>query len=227
MRHVRVAVRVGDRAVLRWDGHCRVGVWTTLDQWTATPFVTREAWGRLGKRRPKRLARVKDEVLSGALVRIRPEQTDGDVLSVSFAAEVAEGTVGPERSVGNFFGRTVKLPAPRRHGYRFFGTAPDGFKGPVARWDDIVVYLGDDSGDDPPPGACHFHVGKSSGFVAGDSIRVEAFVRVWKPAKPIRIAADGVDRADYRLVDRRRAAGFSGRGQKTANYGDTFSCERK
>jgi len=226
LRFVRVAVHVDGRVALRWKGHLRVGVWTTLDRWQAEEFVTRESWGRLGERRPRRLARIEDELLFGASVRVRPEEArDGDAF-VSFAAEVASGEVGDARTAGTFHGRDVELPAPRRHGYRLLGRAPAAFVGPVARWNGVVVYLGDDrEGRGPPPGSCFFEAPGAAGFVAGTPARVEAFVRPWTPAEPIEVQADGVERADFRLVDRRRAAGFVREGAAFQTYGDVFRCE--
>jgi hypothetical protein len=214
-RWVRLQVEVGTERVLL-QAWCRVGIWTTLERFAAREFVVRESWGRLGSREPRRLARVEDEVLEGVLARLRPEDDGG----LAFVVEVSRASVEGEQKVGDYHGEEIALSKARRHGYRFTGRAPAGSGGPIARWGrEVVVRLGD--GEEPPAESVHFSVeGGASGLVAGPEGGAEAFVEEWLPAKPIHVQADGVERMDYRLVRRRRAAGFEDGGRKV--YGSAF-----
>jgi len=195
---------------------CRVGIWTTLDRFAAREFVVRESWGRLGSREPRRLARVEDQLLEGVLARLRPE-ADG---SLVFVVEVSRATVEGERKVDHYHGEEISLSIARRYGYRFTGRAPAGFCGPIARWGPgVVVHLG--RGEEPPAESVRFRAdGGASGLVAGLDGGAEAFVEEWLPAEPIHVQADGVERRDYRLIRRRRAAGFEEGGRKV--YGSAF-----
>lgn len=209
----------GDRVTL--EAWCRTEAWTTLGRRRAREFVVRETWGRLGERRPRLLTRVSDQVLSGAFVRVRPHR-DG---RLSFRVEVAEARVGPKTTVDIYHGRRVSLPSPRRHGIRFAGTAPPGFEGTVARWNDVAVRVG--SGEAPAPGTLRFTADGIDGFVAGRDVSAETFVEQWTLADPIHVVADGVERKDYRLRPQREAAGFrtNARGEPVA-YGPSFVFER-
>jgi hypothetical protein len=219
-RPVLLLVTNGEEAV-SLEAPLRVGVWTTLERVRAREFVARESWGRLGDRPPRLLARVEDSALGGVIARLKPEE-DG---SLSFVVEVAETERGEGRTVAMYHGRRIALAGPVRRGYRFEGSAPAGFSGAVARWGALEIEVGGAGG--PPPGTVRFTALGESGFVAGAQPAAETFVEQWEPAEPFRFEADGVERMDYRLVERRSAAGFrtSARGVFEA-YGPPFSIER-
>ena len=189
---MHLVVEVGERTVELWSW-CRVGVWTTLQELRPERFVTRESWGRLNERRPKRLARIHDEALGGVIARLRPE-TDG---GLSFLVEVSAVDLGRPQPAGEFFDKRIELGRPRRHGYVFRGRAPPGWKRPLARWESAVTVRLRDV--EAAPGGS---------MVAGKQASAEAFSEEWVPARPILVQADGVVRADFRLKRVRRATGF-------------------
>jgi len=212
----------GKPAVLQ--AHCRYGVWTTLERRRAREFVTRVAWGRLGRRPPRRLLRIRDQLMEGIRARLMPEP-DG---SVRFRIEVATADAWKSRTVGFYEGRRVTLGAPMRHGYRFEGRAPAGYSGLVAAWGPrLRIHL--DVVREPAlePAGLIFRAGDEEGVVVGDAVMAEAFEERWEPAKPIHVAADGVERTDYHLVRRRHAAGFRyPLGSRPLTYGSRFSFSR-
>lgn len=221
-RPIALVVRAGGGAV-DLAAPCRVGVWTTLERVRARSFVTRESWGRLGDRAPRLLARVTDETLDGVVARMRPEE-DG---SLSFEVEVGETERGTGRTVAMYHGQRVVLGDPRRRGYRFSGNAPAGFQGTVARWGEAVEIEVGGAGGPPPPGTVRFVSLGEAGFVAGARPAAETFVEVWEPADAQLIQADGVERADYRLVPKRSAAGFrTGARGVFEEYGPPFAISR-
>jgi len=203
---------------------CRVGVWTTLDQVRPRTFVVRESWGRLGQRTPRLLARVRDQALDGVIARVKPLD-DGRLL---FLVEVAETDMRPSLNVDIYEGQRVALGQPLRHGVRFSGSAPAGWIGPIARWDEeIVIYAGEERGTLPPPGALLFAALGESGFVAGRTPAAETFVEEWIPEAPSHFEADGIERMDYRLVQHRSAAGFvTAEGGPPQTYGPPFTFTR-
>lgn len=216
-REVVVLVTTG-RVEIELRAFCRVGVWTTLDRTRAYGFVTRETWGRLGERRPRRLRQILDQALAGAVVRVRPEARG----ALSFRAEIAEVETGPMRTVDVYYGQRVSLSDPRRHGYRFRGRAPASWTGAVARWGEVAVHVGV-TGEVAPPGALHFASGDEAGFVAGAEPAAEVFSETWEVVDPIHIVADGVERKDYRLRRVREAAGFhTPGGRAPQEYGAAF-----
>lgn len=206
-RWLSVVVASGDEEVTL-EAWCRVGVWTTLQDWRAVDFVTRESWGRLGERRPRLLARVQDQALGGVLARLRPEEDGG----VSFHVEVAEARLLPSETAGIWHGQRVVLRRPQRHGYRFRGRAASDDAGPVAAWDGAVrVFLGGRREAGAGPGV----------FVAGaGEAAAETFEETWRLLEPVHVVADGVERMDYRLQRERRAAGFEqDEGGRERRYG--------
>ena len=207
-------------------GWCRVGVWTTLASQNARDFVVRETWGRLGERRPRLLLRVRDQAIEGALARLRPNR-DG---TTDFIVELAEARILPGDPLDRYHGQVVQFALPRRHGFRFQGRAPTGWIGDVARWEPgIAIYFGEPwpdliAAEVPTPGPLvRFRVSRERGFVAGERPAVEAFVEEWRPAAPIPVVEDGVERKDYRLERVRLAAGFRTREDGTReSYGSEF-----
>jgi len=207
-----VEVVVGERRS-RLRALCRVGVWTSLVDLAGDDFVVRESWGRLGERRPRLLLRVDDQVLSGVTVRLRPTD-DGEV---DFMAEVAGADVRAPEILEEWFGKTVSLRRPRRHGYRFEGSAPAAGPALLASWGEslrVVLLAGageDDSDGEPPvavaPGV-RFAVGGWSGSVAGRAVRVERFVEDWAVVPARAVVADGVQRKEWRLAPDLASAGF-------------------
>jgi hypothetical protein len=226
-REVVVLVTTG-REEVELRAFCRVGVWTTLDRTRAYGFVTRETWGRLGERRPRRLRQIPDQALAGVIVRVRPEARG----ALSFRAEIADVEMAPSRNVDVYHGQRVSLSDPRRRGYRFEGRAPAGWTGAVARWGDVAVHVGAVAAADAdagvPPGALHFASGDESGFVAGAEPAAEVFSETWEVAEPIHIVADGVERKDYRLTKVRAAAGFrTPGGRAPQEFGAAFRFRRE
>jgi len=204
---------------------CRVGVWTTLQRIHAHDFVTRESWGRLGDRAPRMLLRVTDQSIDGVIARVRPEE-DG---SLSFVVEVAETERQANRNVAIYHGARVTLGQPVRRGYRFAGSVPPGFAGPVACWGDAVVIEAGEAAPDAtaPRGTARFAALGERGFVAGARPAAETFVESWEPAEPFRFEADGIERMDFRLVRRRSAAGFRSSAQGMfEDYGPPFAITR-
>ena len=129
-RAVALHVRSGE-STIDLEAHCRVGVWTTLQRIRALPFIVRESWGRLGERPPRRLSQSVDDILTGVIARVRP-LSDG---ALEFRIEVAQGYLAETRDLGEFEGRRILLPRPRRYGYRFAGRVPRGHaQGPIAAW---------------------------------------------------------------------------------------------
>jgi hypothetical protein len=202
---------------LRLRAFCRDGVWTTLDRRDARAFVVRESWGKLGERRPRLLARVADDLVTGVVLRVRPER-DG---TLAYRVEVSAGEVGPDRPAGTFEGVEVSLPRPRRHGYRFAGVLPAGGSGRVARWGDAVeVHLFISAPSSGPGRVTAFEAEGVLGEVAGELAEAEAFVEEWELVPPVFVDAEGVKRGDFRLVPRRRAAGLRlEAGGAAATYG--------
>lgn len=220
-REVRIVVAFNGRDI-EVAAFCRVGVWTTLDSTRAYAFVTRETWGRLEERRPRRLRRVLDQALAGVTVRVRPEPRG----ELSFQAEVAQVTMAPMRTVDLYHGQRIALSEPSRHGFRFWGSVPPGHLGLIAGWGDVTVHLAE-RGDVPPRGALRFRAGEEAGLVAGERAAAETFAEAWVPKKPIHIVADDIERKDYRLAMERRAAGFRvGTSGSIQQYGDTFEFTR-
>lgn len=224
---VRVSVQVrSGRRFLSLDAWCRVGVWTTIRKQVPRDFAVRETWGRLGRREPKLIVRVRDQAMEGVFARLRPNE-DG---SLDFLVEVAEARIPPAQPIDIFHGQPVGLPPARRHGYHFRGRAPPGWQGAVARWGNSIEV---DLGSIPetifgllPPGAVRFRVGAVEGAITGEAHQVEAFVEEWQPAEPVHVPADGVERMDYRLESVRHAAGFrtDADGRRTT-YGSRFEFE--
>jgi hypothetical protein len=215
-------VRVGDRTV-KLAAPCRVGVWTTLERVHADDFVVRESWGRLGGRPPRLLARIEDQAIGGVIARLRPEE-DG---SLSFLVEVAETERGPGRTVAMYEGRRIALGEPRRRGYRFAGSAPLGFAGPVARWGEAVAVFAGEAEDAPLPPGVRFAALAEEGFVAGALPAAETFLETWEPVEPFRFEAEGIERMDYRLVRKRAAAGFrTNTHGALEDYGPPFRLSR-
>jgi len=193
----------GDRRQL--EATCRVGVWTTLESVRPVSFALRESWGALGDRPPRLLAQVRDDFPRGVIARVRPER-DG---SLAWRVEVSDGDAGPPRPVGVFRGRTIELPRPRRHGYRFASRLPAGFLGAAASWEGgPSVHVGEEAGPAAPAGALRFDAEGARGFVAGSDPEAEAFDEEWIPVEPLLLDFDGVERADFRTAPKRRAAGF-------------------
>lgn len=207
-------------------GWCRVGVWTTLARQSGRDFIVREAWGRLGERKPRLLLRVRDQAIEGVLARLRPNE-DG---TTDFIVELAEARILPGEPLDNYHGQVVQLARPRRHGYRFQGRAPPGWVGAVAHWEPgVAVYLGEFTPDphqadaQPPEPVARFRNARERGFVVGPRPAVEVFVEEWRPARPVPVVADGVERKDYRLEHVRLAAGFhSGEDGERVTYGSEF-----
>jgi len=208
-----VEVVVGERRS-RLRARCRVGVWTSLVDLAGEDFVVRESWGRLGERRPRLLLRVNDQVLSGVTVRLRPTD-DG---AVEFMAEIAGIDVRAPEILEEWFGETVSLRRPRRHGYRFEGRAPAAGPALLASWGErlrVVLLAGVDGEADaedatpaaPAPGV-RFAVDGWSGSVAGREVRVERFVEDWAVVPARAIVADGVQRKEWRLAPDLASAGF-------------------
>jgi len=215
-RRVELVVACGERAVTL-EGWCRVGVWTTLERRRADPFVVRESWGRLGERAPRLLARVGDDLVTGALARLRPEP-DG---ALAYHVEVSQGRVGPKLPAGSLAGREVSLPRPRRHGFRFSGRVPRGHAGRLAAWaPGVEVYLGGTGGETAP--VLQFEADGGAGFLAGGAGAAEAFLEVWEALPPLLVDAEGVVRGDFRLERRRSAVGFrAGPRGEPETYGGT------
>jgi hypothetical protein len=66
-----------------------------------------------------------------------------------------------------------------------------------------------------------------AGFVAGERPAAETFLETWEPAEPFLFEADGIERADYRLVLHRAAAGFrTAEGGGFVTYGPSFDITR-
>ncbi|MFQ5844641.1 MAG: hypothetical protein ACE5JG_06580 [Planctomycetota bacterium] len=195
-----VVQSVRERVVL--EAWCREGVWTTLESVRYRPFVVRETWGRLGRRRPRMLRRVRDQVWEGVVARLRPEPRGG----LSLHLEVARAGAGRAVEAGVFEGRPVVLPAPVRYGYRFFCRLGRR-TGAVAAWrPGVVVFLGEER--PPPAGALTFGCGGGDGFGAGAPAELESFVEEWPAAPPRLEEAGGVLFGDFRLAPVRRASGF-------------------
>ena len=219
--HIRSGVEMVTLA-----GWCRVGVWTTLARQTGRDFIIREAWGRLGERKPRLLLRVRDQAIEGVLARLRPNE-DG---TTDFIVELAEARILPGEPLDRYYGQVVQLARPRRHGYRFQGRAPAGWVGAVAHWEPgVAVYLGELTPDplqadaQPPEPVARFRIARERGFVVGPKPAVEAFVEEWRPARPVPVVADGVERKDYRLEHIRLAAGFlSDENGERVTYGSEF-----
>lgn len=222
-REVVLIVRAREKRV-RLHAWCRVGVWTTLQRARTRDFKARESWGRLGQRSPRLLARIVDQALDGVVTRLRPEE-DG---SLSFHVEVGQVKRQASRTVGMYHGQRVTLAHVERRGLRFDGRAPAGWTGAVARWGGaFAVHLGEER-DGPPPGALHFRAAGLEGFVAGSRPMAETFHETWEPADPVHVVADGVERMDFRLVRRRRAAGFvTDADGGTRTYGPEFTFRRE
>ena len=207
-------------------GWFRVGVWTTLSHQTGRDFIVREAWGRLGERKPRLLLRVLDQAIEGVLARLRPNE-DG---STDFIVELAEVRILPGEPLDDYHGQVVQFARPRRHGYRFQGRAPAGWVGAVARWEPgVAVYFGEpvpdplQAAEEPPAPVVRFRIARERGFAAGPHPAVEAFVEEWRPARPVPVVADGVERKDYRLEHARLAAGFlTGEDGERVIYGSEF-----
>lgn len=199
---IRLFVDAGGETVAL-EGWCRVDVWTTLEHYHPTPFAVRESWGRLGTRPPKLLARLEEDLGRGITARLRPRR-DG---TLEYRIEVGDGVVGEEAVVGIFYGKRISLPRPVRRGFFFAGAAPGNYRGPLAAWQPgVTLRLGEDPA--PPAGTLTFTARGSRGFVVGSQVRAETFREEWKPAEPVFIDADGVERGDFRLVVSRRTAGF-------------------
>ncbi len=220
-RQVELLLACGPEAITL-SGWCRVGVWTTLEETRAEPFVTRESWGRLGARAPRRLARITDDLVSGAVARLRPEANG----ALSFRIEVAQGRIDKEAPSGSFEGHAILLPRPRRHGFRFSGTLPRGHAGRIAVWAPGVEVFLLGPGEETAA-VLQFEVEGGAGLVAGGASGAEAFLEEWLPLPPLLIDADGVRRADCRLERRRSAAGFRpGPGGEPESYGGTGAAFR-
>ncbi|MGQ0613520.1 MAG: hypothetical protein ACT4PV_07285 [Planctomycetaceae bacterium] len=213
-RRIDLLVACGPEAVTL-SGWCRVGVWTTLEQTRAEPFVVRESWGRLGVRAPRLLARLTDDLISGAVARLRPEAGG----ALTFRIEVAQGRIDAPAPCGTFEGRTILLPRPRRHGYRFSGTVPPRHAGRIAVWSPGVEVFLLGPGEETAS-ILQFEATGGVGLVAGEASGAEAFLEEWRPLPPQWIDAEGVRRGDFRLERRRSAAGFRpGPGGAPESYG--------
>jgi len=221
---VEAIVRSGGREV-KLGAWCRDGVWTTLDRRDARAFVVRESWGRLGERAPKRLARIEWDLVTGVVLRVKPERAGG----IAFHAEISEGGIDPPRPVGTFEGVEISLPRPRRHGFRFSGSLRGDANGVVASWTPGVelrlAALGS-AGAAPGP-ALRFRAAGATGHVVGEAAAAETFVEEWIPVPPVIVDAEGVKRADFRLQPTRRAAGFrpGSEGKPETYGGEPFAFE--
>ena len=204
-RRIRVLFATG-KEELAVEGWCREQVWTTLQNRAAISFVVRESWSRLGKRKAQRLARTKDAVFQGVLVRLRPT-TDGHV---DFVVEISTAHVGPEAEKYEWQGESFEMPRPVQDGYRFEGRVPAGYSGPVASWGELSVRIEDSLESTAiDPKVMRFAVGDLIGSVTHARGGLAEFYRIrTERLEPIERDHSGIVQALFRLKRKRVAAGF-------------------
>jgi len=203
-RLIRVRFDTGTQQIAV-DGWCREGVWTTLDQRAARPFVLRESWSRLRDRKPRRLGQTKDAVFQGAFARLRPTG-DGQL---DFVVEISEASVGPDAEEFTWQGKTIRLPRPRQEGFRFEGRLLAGYAGEIARWGELSVAIEDSAEGEATPRRVHFLAGQKRGFVAGGRhARAEHYRVSVIRLEPVERDHDGLVQVLFRMQRSRMATGF-------------------
>jgi len=204
-RRIQVRFFTG-RDELAVDGWCREGVWTTLEQRAAIPFVVRESWSRLGERKAQRIARTSDAVFQGVFARIRPTG-DGQV---DFVAEISAAEVTPDFHDWKWEGETVRMPNPSQDGYRFAGRVPAGFRGTIASWGDVTIVI--DDGAKPAgdaPSMHEFRLGETLCSVTDIDGAIAEYYRVSvQPLEPIERDHDGLREALFRIQRKRVGSGM-------------------